>query len=124
VRKKRGWHRLYGVRVFVDDLAAARRFYGEILGLPAAWEYGSMAVGYDLGAHLIVEAVRSDDAEGRALVGRFIGCSIAVDDIDATFAALSAKGVVFLSPPKRQSWGGVLAHFKDASGNVLTLLGR
>jgi predicted enzyme related to lactoylglutathione lyase len=83
-----------------------------------------MAIGYDLGAHRIVEAVGSDDAEGRELVGRFVGCSIAVDDSDAAFAALSAKGVAFLSPPEHQSWGGVLAHCKDVSGNVLTLLGR
>jgi catechol 2,3-dioxygenase-like lactoylglutathione lyase family enzyme len=116
--------RLYGVCVFVDDLAAARGFYGEVLGLPVAWEYAGRAVGYDVGAHLIVEAVDRDDAEGRALVGRFVGCSIAVDDIDVTFAALSAKGVALLSPPERQSWGGVLAHFRDVSGNVLTLLGR
>ena len=33
-------------------------------------------------------------------------------------------GVVFLGPPERQAWGGVLGHFKDTSGNVLTLLGR
>jgi predicted enzyme related to lactoylglutathione lyase len=104
------------------SLPAARCFYGEILGLPVAWEYGSMAVGYDLGAHLIVEAVGRDDAEGRTLVGNSIGCSIAVDDIYATFAALSKGGVAVLSPPDPQPWGGVLAHFKGVSGNVLTPL--
>ena len=115
--------RLQGLRVFVDDLAAARRFYHEILGLPITWQ-DAAAIGFDLGADLIVEAVGQDaDAEGRALVGRFVGCTIAVDDIAAAYAALTAKQVKFTGPPERQDWGGVFAHFEDPSRNVLTLLG-
>ncbi|MCC6917989.1 MAG: hypothetical protein IT548_02225 [Alphaproteobacteria bacterium] len=30
----------------------------------------------------------------------------------------------FLAPPERQPWGGTLAHFRDPSGNGLTLLGE
>ena len=44
-------------------------------------------------------------------------------DIDAKHAELSAKGVDFLAPPERMPWGGVLAHFRDPEGNVLTLVG-
>ena len=117
--------RLYGVRVFVRDLDQARRFYRDTLGLKVRWELNPAAIGFDLGADLIVEAVPGDaPADDLALVGRFVGCSIAVDDIDATFADLSAKGVEFTHQPERQPWGGVLAHFKDPSGNVLTLLGQ
>ena len=115
--------RLHGLRVFVDDLSAARRFYHEILELPINWQDGA-AIGFDLGADLIVEAIGKDaDAEDRALVGRFVGCAIAVDDIAATYAALTAKQVKFTGPPERQHWGGVFAHFEDPSRNVLTLLG-
>ena len=115
--------RLQGVRVFVDDLAAARRFYHDVLGLAINWQ-DAAAIGFDLGADLIVEAVGADaDAEDRALVGRFIGCAIEVDDIAATYAALVAKQVKFTGPPERQHWGGVFAHFEDPSRNVLTLLG-
>jgi predicted enzyme related to lactoylglutathione lyase len=115
--------RLQGLRVFVDDLAAARRFYHELLELPITWQDGS-AIGFDLGADLIVEAIGEDaDAEDRALVGRFVGCAIAVDDIAATYAALTARQVKFIGPPERQHWGGVFAHFEDPSRNVLTLLG-
>lgn len=113
--------KLYGVRIWVDDLAAARRFYGETLGLPTKWDYGS-AVGFDVGADLIVE---QDDGshEEETLVGRFVGCSLQPPDIDATYRDLTAKGVEFVSPPTKMDWGGTLAHFKDPSGNVLTLLG-
>jgi catechol 2,3-dioxygenase-like lactoylglutathione lyase family enzyme len=116
---------LAAVRVFVDDLAAARRFYGDVLGLQVAWE-GEAAIGFDLDrAGLIIEIVGEDaDSEALALVGRFVGCSIAVDDIEETYAELKAKDVKFSGAPERQPWGGVLAHFEDPSGNVLTLLGH
>src|SRR5262249_27987256 len=117
--------RLYGIRVFVHDFEAARRFYRDTLGLKEKWAHGGNAAGFDLGADLIIEGGAADaDAEDRALVGRVVGCSIEVEDIGATVSALTAKGVEFTGPPERQGWGGVLAHFKDPSGNVLTLLGR
>jgi len=94
--------RLQGLRIFVDDLAAARQFYHEILELPID---------------------QDAEAEDRALIGRFVGCAIAVDDIAATYAALTAKRVKFTGPPERQPWGGVFAHFEAPSHNVLTLLG-
>lgn len=117
--------RVYGVRIFVDDLVAAHRFYAETLELPVAWEMVDQGVaGFDAGGvTLIVEHQEPDDNEGRALVGRFVGLSLAVDDIDATWRQLVARGVTFTSPPKEQFWGGVLAHFRDPAGNVLTLLG-
>lgn len=116
--------RLYGLRVFVEDLPAARRFYHDVLGFPIDWEEHD-AIGFELGAILIVEAVdKSSPAEDRALIGRFVGCSIAVDNIEASYHALTSKGVKFSGPPEPQRWGGVLAHFEDPSGNVLTLLGE
>ncbi len=113
--------RLAAVRVFVEDLAEARRFYAEVLGLPFAWEAAG-AVGFDAGAILILEAA-DEEARREGLVGRFLGVSLEVADIAAVHAALSARGVAFLGPPERQGWGGTLAHLRDPSGNVLTLVG-
>ena len=117
--------KLYAVRIFVRDWEAACRFYGEILDLPlrfrsdeAGWaefEVGSACFG--------VERVDPDDAESAALVGRFVGASLEVKDIDSVYRDLSAKGVPFTHPPEKQFWGGTLAHFKDPDGNELTLLG-
>jgi len=116
--------KLYGIRVFVDDLEAARQFYGCTLGLPEAWRQEDAAAGFDIGGMLIIEKVETDaDADDKALVGRFVGCSIHVDDIHATYDALVAKGVRFIEAPEQQTWGGTLAHFMDPSGNTLTLLG-
>ncbi len=115
--------RTYGIRIFVDDIDAARVFYGTTLGLPIKWDMASLgAVGFDLGIDLIVEATEETGEHG-SLIGRFVGISIEVDDIDATYRDWSAKGVAFTAPPEKQIWGGVLAHFRDPAGNILTLLG-
>jgi predicted enzyme related to lactoylglutathione lyase len=116
--------RLKYLRVLVTDLPAAKRFYAQILGLKILWEYGNKAIGFDLGPVLIVEDVSSEeDRSERHLAGRFVGCSIEVDDIEATYSELVAKGVHFIAPPEKQEWGGTLAHFKDSAGNILTLVG-
>ncbi len=117
--------KLYAVRIFVRRLPEACAFYGETLGL--AERYRNDDIGwaeFDLGGPCFgIERVQPGDAEGEALVGRFVGVSLQVDDIDATHQSLKAKGVEFTAPPEKQPWGGALAHFKDPDGNRLTLLG-
>ena len=114
--------KLYGARLWVRDLVAAKDFYSQTLGLPLVWDMSEHgAFGVDAGATLIVELANDD--ESLDLAGRFAGLSLQVEDIAATYQDLSAKGVVFDAPPQAQPWGGTLAHFRDPSGNVLTLLG-
>ena len=85
------------VRLFVTDLAAAKKFYAQILGLEILWEYENKAIGFDLGPVLIVEDVSSEeDLNERHLAGRFVGCSIEVEDIQATYSKLVAKGCILL----------------------------
>ena len=114
---------LHAVRIFVHDWDAACRFYGETLGLrerfrsdPHGWAE------YDVGgAALGIERVDAADAASSALVGRFVGVSLRVDDI--VHRALAERGVRFTAPPERQAWGGTLAELADPDGNRLTLLG-
>lgn len=112
---------LSAVRIWVDDLSVARRFYGETLGLRPEWEF-EYATGYDVGGTLIIEVDDGSEPD-ESLVGRFAGVSLRVDDVEAAHRDLTAKGVAFEAPPERMSWGGVLAHFRDPAGNVLTLVG-
>jgi catechol 2,3-dioxygenase-like lactoylglutathione lyase family enzyme len=110
----------------------ALRFYIGTLGLNATVAYEGWAQ-FDTGAcQLAIERVDPEEDEavveslpglGQSLVGRFVGASLRVIDIDATYRDLLAKGVEFVEPPERMPWGGVLAHFKDPDGNILTLLG-
>jgi lactoylglutathione lyase len=113
---------LAAVRIFVDDLERARRFYRDVLELDEQSATAQWAV-FDIdGKELIIESVSPDDPE-RDLVGRFLAISFRVDDIDAAYRKLTAKGVSFPQPPEKQAWGGKLAFPHDPDGNILTLVG-
>lgn len=118
-------YRLYAVRVFVTDWERAMRFYTETLGMRPAYRsdemgWAQMATGE---GQLAIERVDASNQEAKQLVGRFVGVSLQVPDITATYRTLVERGVEFTAPPQKQAWGGVLAHLRDPEGNVLTLLG-
>ena len=78
---------------------------------------------FELGAaDIALERCSPEDNESESLVGRFVGVSIEVDDVNDTFRELSAKGVEFAGEPAVQPWGGTMAHLKDLDGNLLTLV--
>jgi catechol 2,3-dioxygenase-like lactoylglutathione lyase family enzyme len=110
------------VRIFVDDLDRARGFYRDVLRLREKSAQPEWAV-FDLdGKDVVIETVPPDDPE-HSLVGRFLAVSFAVDDIDAAYRDLTAKGVKFSGEPETQEWGGRLAFPRDPDGNILTLVG-
>jgi predicted enzyme related to lactoylglutathione lyase len=49
-------------------------------------------------------------------IGSFMNMSYSCDDIDETYKELTARGVEFDGPPKKESWG-MFAMFKDSEGN-------
>ena len=113
---------LGAVRIFVDDLDRARRFYKDVLELQEKSASRDWIV-FDIGGKdIIIEAIAADDPE-RELIGRFLAVSFDVDDIDRIYRDLVAKGVSFDHPPEKQVWGGTLAFPRDPAGNVLTLVG-
>jgi catechol 2,3-dioxygenase-like lactoylglutathione lyase family enzyme len=110
------------VRIFVDDIERARHFYRDVLELTETTATPDWAL-FDLdGKSIIVEKVAADDPE-HDLVGRLLAVSFNVDDIDAAYRKLKARGVDFPEPPERQTWGGTLAFPRDPDGNILTLVG-
>src|SRR5262245_2179831 len=110
------------VRVFVTDLAAARTFYADVLGLGVIDDDAQVLI-LDTGqARLIVERGEPDDPETSGLVGRFAAVSFAVADAHTECQSLSARGVRIVGWPEQQAWGGILAHIADSDGNVLTLV--
>jgi len=56
-------------------------------------------------------------------IGSFFNGSFACDDVEATHRQLSAKGVEFTQPPKRETWG-TSALFKDSEENQFVLSSR
>jgi predicted enzyme related to lactoylglutathione lyase len=112
--------KIAAVRLFVEDVAAVRSFYADLLALPPVSLEPTVLV-FDAGPLLIVEQA---DAEARAegLVGRFTGVSLGVSDIEALHARLKASGCTIVGPPERQSWGGTLMHVKDPGGNIVSFV--
>jgi predicted enzyme related to lactoylglutathione lyase len=53
-------------------------------------------------------------------IGSFFNGSFECDDVEATWRQLSAKGVEFVKPPKREDWG-TSAIFKDSEGNQFVM---
>jgi catechol 2,3-dioxygenase-like lactoylglutathione lyase family enzyme len=112
------------ITLFVEDLDDAKRFYGEVFGLPLTFEDADSAV-FDFGntiinllkttaAHELVEpaAVAAPDAGSR------FQFTIAVDDVDAMCTELSARGVRLLNGPIDRPWGIRTASFTDPGGHI------
>lgn len=117
---------LYAVRVFCTNFHQSVEFYRDVIGLPLAFVDGEAGwAQFQLGsAYLGIEKCEHGSNDAQELVGRFVGISIAVKDIHSSYEQLSGKGVEFTAPPTKQPWGGILAHFKDPDGNIITLLGE
>lgn len=114
------------VRVYVGDFVAAYQFYADTLGLPVinGSEAGPYALFNTGTAQLAVERIPPNNPAYGELVGRFAAVSFMVPDLGATYEELAAKGVEFMAPPQKQSWGGGIAHFRDTAGNILSLVGK
>ena len=90
----------------VDDLAAARRFYGELLGCPEGrsadqWVDFDLR-GHQIVAHLAPQAVRAratNPVDGEDVPVPHFGLVLAMDDWRALAARLEGAGVEFVIPP-------------------------
>jgi predicted enzyme related to lactoylglutathione lyase len=56
----------------------------------------------------------------KSMLGGFANFIFTVDDIQATYAELAARGVEFVDKPAQQPWGW-WASIKDPDGNVIGL---
>ena len=112
------------ITLFVEDLAAARAFYGEAFGLPVHYADDDSTV-FDLGNTLVnlltVEAAAElvgADGVGRPGAGARAQYTIWVEDADATCAELTRRGVTLLNGPLDRPWGQRTAAFTDPAGHV------
>jgi lactoylglutathione lyase len=113
--------------LFVADLARARDFYQNVMGLEFAFSSGEgvdayFKIGAD-GLMLIAHEIADDlisaaDVDHAAARGARFVMATDVGDVDAAYQELRAKGVEFLRAPEDRPWGLRCAHFKDPDGNV------
>ncbi len=115
---------IFAVTLFVEDLDAARRFYGEVFGLPVAFEDDNSAV-FDFG-NTIINLLKATEATGLiepAAVapidaGARAQFTIQVEDVDAMCAELAKRGVELLNGPIDRPWGIRTASFRDPGGHI------
>ena len=108
----------------VDDLAKAREFYGDTLGLKTSEEYGLMTL-HLAGDRATLVYEKQDHAPASYTILNF-----PVDDIDAAVDQLAARGVSFerydgFGQDEKgifRDMGPHIAWFKDPAGNVLSVL--
>lgn len=112
------------ITLFVEELAECKRFYGEVFGLPVAYEDEASAV-FKFG-DLMVNLLAVTQAPeligpapvGGADVGRRFQLTVPVSDVDAMYAALTARGAKCLNGPMDRPWGIRTAAFTDPAGHV------
>ena len=115
---------IFDITLFVEDLAAAKGFYGRAFGLAVVFEDANSAVFrfgdtminlLDVAAapELIAPATIAPAAVGSRLV-----LTVQVDDVDALCARLQANGVTLLNGPMDRPWGPRTASFQDPGGHI------
>jgi catechol 2,3-dioxygenase-like lactoylglutathione lyase family enzyme len=110
--------------IAVRDLAAARQFYGEVLGLRTSEEHGNLWLHLAGGRDTFVYEQPS------ATPASYTVLNFEVDDVGATVRELAARGVEFQrydGMPQDEDGvmrgqGPDIAWFTDPSGNVLSVL--
>jgi predicted enzyme related to lactoylglutathione lyase len=108
----------------VDDIDAARKFYGQTLGIKTSQEYGLMTLHLAGGRDTIVYP-KPDHTPATYTILNF-----QVDDIEAAVDELAQAGVRFeryegMDQDDRginRGGGPYIAWFKDPAGNILSVL--
>ena len=103
--------------IATPEIAAAKRFYGDVLGLDLLMDHGWIAT-YGSDARMTVQV--SFAAEGGS--GTPVpDLSIEVDDLDAVFEAMRAAGFAIAYGPADEPWGVRRFFFRDPDGLPLEL---
>jgi catechol 2,3-dioxygenase-like lactoylglutathione lyase family enzyme len=111
--------------LFVTDLDRAKAFYRDTLGMQVTFEDQASAFFELEGASLLLlsiagahDLLSSDAVAAPRPAGATSQLVAFVEDVDAIYAELVAKGVTFVREPIDRAWGMRTAHFKDPDGNI------
>jgi methylmalonyl-CoA/ethylmalonyl-CoA epimerase len=114
--------RIGQIAVVCKDVARARAFYADTLGLRHLFDAGPSLSFFDCGGVrlMLTTGEGTDLGTMSSMVYYFVG------DIDAAWRDLSAKGVAFPEPPhviaKMPDHDLWLAAFTDSEGNMLGIM--
>ena len=108
--------------IFVTDLAQAKLFYADLLGLPIAGQ-SEMLIEFFPGAPTTLGVSLALHEDAKSLVGRHTGVTLKVDNIVAVCDALRNGGAHFVEPLESSPWGK-MAVIQDFDGNMMALVDR
>ena len=121
---------LFAITLVVEDLDAARQFYGRAFELPEHYFSGDSAV-YRFG-DLLINLLAA--GKGPGLLdpvpvappesGVRVQLTVPVDDVDTVAAGLIERGVEVLRGPEDRPWGPRTASFRDPAGHVWEIAQR
>jgi DNA-binding CsgD family transcriptional regulator/catechol 2,3-dioxygenase-like lactoylglutathione lyase family enzyme len=105
----------------VTDIAAARHWYGEVLGLPHLYSFGNLAF-YDCGGVRLMLS-EGDGGPAESILYFRVG------DVRSAHPALAGRGVVFTNAPHiihthddgTEEW---MAFFQDNEGRTLAIMAQ
>ena len=112
------------ITLFVEDLTAAKEFYGKVFGLPVIFEDDNSVVFKfeNTLINLLETSAAVELIEPAAVASRDAGArvqfSLEVDDVDAMCAELADRGVELLNGPMDRPWGLRTASFRDPGGHI------
>jgi catechol 2,3-dioxygenase-like lactoylglutathione lyase family enzyme len=112
------------ITLFVEDLAAAKRFYGDAFQLPVVFEDDTSTV-FKFGDTLVnllkaseAPALVAPATVATADAGVRFQFTLGVDDVDAMVDELKSRGVELLNGPMDRPWGIRTASFRDPGGHI------
>jgi lactoylglutathione lyase len=121
------FNRVMAIELLVQDLARCTAFYRDTLGLQVRESESTPdSVSFQMGnvyffllevsgaARMISEEALELRIEG----GPRVLLAAGVEDVDAAYEALKARGVTVFRPPTDQPWGLRTAYFADPEGNL------
>ena len=112
------------ITLFVEDLQASKKFYGEVFGLPVMYEDDNSAVFKfeNTLINLLKTTAAVELIEPAAVASRDTGAraqfTLEVDDVDVMCAELAERGVQLLNGPMDRPWGIRTASFRDPGGHI------
>jgi lactoylglutathione lyase len=116
------------VVLFVQELDRSMTFYRDTLGLEVVVSddvsFAFRMEGQDFAIVALSAGVNMLNEEVLALkqgAGHRVMLCADLEDVDATYESLTAKGVIFIKPPIDQPWGWRTAYFADPEGNIWEL---
>lgn len=104
--------------IATDDPIAAKRFYGDVLGLDVVMDHGWIVTwGIPSTMHIQI-AFAQEGGSGTAVPD----LSIEVTDIEQTLAAMVAAGFKIEYGPATESWGVRRFYVRDPFGRLVNIV--